>query len=180
MSKLGTMLPLETVKRSAGRVLRLVMKSRKFREVYLGRIFVLEPDKPLTIQPDEISEISCNITRLEVCNDRFSRLCHTRLCKDQRGRDIFIQYYINAAPGRYCLSVRTAAVSDTTSLELTVDGVSQGLLVVTPTGDMHCFQTTGTWDFALTAGEHTFRLYIRDAADTNSCNIGALIFDARA
>ena len=178
LGKLGTVLPLDVVKVSAKRVLVLVMKTAKFRNLYLGRVFELKKAQQLVIQPDEISEISCNITRLEVCNDCCSRLCHTRLCKDQRNKDIFIKYYLKAESGRYQLQVRTAAVNDTTALEVVIDGRSHGLLPVAVTGDMHQFQTTGPWTFELSDGEHTLQLYTRDRTDVNSANIGALIFQS--
>ena len=177
LGKLGTLLPLETVKCSAKRVLALVMKTRKFRELYMGRVFELTTDKTLTIQPDEISEISCNITRLDICNDQYSRLCHSRLCKDQRNNDIFIKYYIRSQAGRYKFSVRTGTIYSTTELELVIDGSSCGCLKVNPTGGMYNFQTLDGWEFELTEGEHTFQLYTRDSTDKNSANIGAIFIN---
>ncbi len=177
LGKLGTLLPLEAVRRSARRVLELVRKTRKFRDHDLGRVFELTRARPLVILPQEISEISCNITRLEVCDDAFSRLCHARLCKDQRGQDVFIRYCLRAEAGRYRLSARTAAVHDTTRLEAVVDGKSLGLLPVAPTGGMHAFQTTGPWEFTLDAGEHDLKIYTRDTTDTHFASLGALRID---
>ena len=69
LAKLGTLLPRSTVRKSAARILEMITKTQKFKNHDFGKYFNLSPQSPLIISAEELSEISCNITRLEDCKD---------------------------------------------------------------------------------------------------------------
>ncbi len=177
LARLDKLLPREVVRKSAARILRVIMTTPKFKNHDFGTVFELGKDKELVINANELSEISCNITRLEESGD--GGLNHTRLCKDQRDKDVYIIYRLNVREaGTYAVGVRTATTFDTVSLEVTVDDESCGLIKVANTGDWQKYQTTGQWQMDLTEGEHELKLYTRATNASGFANIGRVIIHA--
>ena len=177
LARLDKLLPREVVRTSAARILRVIMTTPKFKNHDFGTVFELSKDKELVINANELSEISCNITRLEESGD--GGLNHTRLCKDQRDKDVYIIYRLNVREaGTYAVGVRTATTFDTVSLEVTVDDKSYGVIKVANTGDWQKYQTTGQWQMDLTEGEHELKLYTRATNASGFANIGRVIIHA--
>ncbi len=174
LSKLGNLLPRVTVRKSVERVLRMIMKSNKFKNNDLGLVHQLDK-KGLVIEAEQISEVSCNITQLQQCQDVGGGKNHGRMRKNQRGRDIFLIYRFNVLEeGTYEFSVRTATTFDSVYLEFVCDGESCGKLKVPCTGDMQKWDTTGSWQIQLSKGEHIIELYHRGGDLICQANIGRI------
>lgn len=177
LARLDKLLPREVVRTSAARILRMIMKTPKFKNHDFGTVFELKKGEKLVINANELSEISCNITRLEESGD--GGLNHTRLCKDQRDKDVYIIYRLNVKEaGTYKMSVRTATIFDSVSLEVTLNDKSCGLIKVEPTGDWQKYLSTGDWLLELPQGEAELKLYTRATNASGFANIGRItIFD---
>jgi hypothetical protein len=178
LARLDKLLPREVVRTSAARILRMIMTTPKFKNHDFGTVFELRKDTELVINANELSEISCNITRLEKSGD--GGLNHTRLCKDQRDKDVYIIYRLNVKEaGTYVMSVRTATTFDTVSLEVTLDDKSCGLIKVNNTNNWQKYQSTGDWILELPEGECELKLYTRATNPAGFANIGRIMISAK-
>ncbi len=177
LARLDKLLPKSVVRTSVARILRMIMTTPKFKNHDFGTIFEVKKDEKLVINANELSEISCNITRLEESGD--GGLNHTRLCKDQRDKDVYIIYRLNVKEaGTYKMSVRTATTFDTVSLEVTLDDKSCGFIKVENTGDWQKYQTTGDWLLELPQGETELKLYTRATNASGFANIGRITIES--
>ena len=76
------------------------------------------------------------------------------------------------------MSVRTATIFDSVSLEVTLNDKSCGLIKVEPTGDWQKYLSTGDWLLELPQGEAELKLYTRATNVSGFANIGRItIFD---
>lgn len=120
-------LDFKQLDRSVYRILKLIMKSRRFKAEDFGPTNKISGDKPSKFSALNLTSISHTFAGIEKCSDTGGGENLRRLEKDMRGNDCFVTYILDFDdPGEYDFSLRFAAEDSSSYIEFEIDGVRAG------------------------------------------------------
>ncbi len=129
------LIPRSVLERNAKRILRVIMKTNRFKNRDFARVFRLLPDTPLRLMAAEMSSVMIGSSNISPCRDVTGGYCHCRLMTIGHGNySQRLTFLLNAeAPGRYQASFRLAADRPGSSFDIVLDGEPTGSMVIAPT-----------------------------------------------
>lgn len=122
-------LDIRELRESVRYILKLILKSIRFKNADFGPIHSVAPAGETIIPAVELRCVSHTYAGIEDCLDEGGGQNLRRLEKDMRGNDCFVSYCLSVEEtGTYALTARFAAEDSTSFMEVCVDGNSIGIL----------------------------------------------------
>lgn len=186
-------LDVEELRDSVRYILKLILKSRRFKNADFGPLHAVAPSGKTVIPAVQLRCVSHTFAGIEPCSDEGGGQNLRRLEKDMRGNDCFVSYGLSVKEtGVYAFSARFAAEDASSFMEVFVDGERSGVLP-----GLLQEKTSKEWDeddpkdphlpkiwvtseklqLLLSAGEHELRICIRTPKPRRTMSIHYLQFE---
>ncbi len=176
------LLPRKVLERNAANILRVILKTNRFRNRDFGRVYPLKPDTALRLFAAEMSSVMIGSSNLSPCLDTTGGLCHCHLLTIGHGNySQRLTFTLDAeTAGRYQVSFRLAADRPGSSFELCLDDAHIGGHEIEPTAPrrtqeeekadpasatLQSWQTQGEIQLEIPAGKSELRVFIHTATD---------------
>ncbi len=174
------LIPRKVLERNATRILRVIMKTNRFRNNNFGRIYPLDGKDILRISAAEMSSVMVANSNIAPCSE--GGKCHCHLMTLAHGNyKQRLTFMLNAKRAeRYQVSFRLAADRPGSFIELYIDDNRAGLLEITPTcprrtadeekadpnsNNLQTWETQGSIFAEIPAGESDLCVFIDTAPD---------------
>ncbi len=181
------LIPRKVLERNAANILRVIMKTNRFRNRDFGRIYPLKADTSCRLPAAEMSSIMVANSNIAPCSDTTGGYCHCHLMRLAHGNyKQRLTFRIDAEKaGCYQLSFRVAADRPGSSIEVVLNENRIGILEIEPTEaqrtpqaekadpnsvKLQSFQTQGKLRIEIPQGESGLQFYI-DTVPGNATGI---------
>ncbi len=175
-------LPRQVLENNAMQVLRVVMKTNRFKNRDFARVFPLVKDTPLRLMAAEMSSVMVGSSNISPCRDVTGGRCHCHLITIHHGNySQRLTFLLDAEEaGRYQVSFRLAADRPGSSFDLVLDGEPVGSMAIAPTAqqrsaseekadpasaELQSWETQGNIQIDIPAGRRELGIFINTATD---------------
>ncbi len=127
------LIPRRVLERNAERILRIIMRTNRFRNSDFGRIYRLDGKNSLRMYAAEMSSVMVANSNIAPCSEGGKCHCHLMTLAHGNYKQRLTFMLNSESAGRYQVSFRLAADRPGSSIELYLDDKRAGLLDITPT-----------------------------------------------
>lgn len=176
------LIPRRVLERNAANILRVIMKTNRFRDKDFGRFYLLKANTAVCLPAAEMSSVMIGSSNISRCDGPEGGWFHSHLLTIGHGNySQRLTFNLDAeAAGRYQASFRLAADRPGSSLELCLDNVRVGELKIMPTAPrrspeeekadsasarLQSWQTQGEIQFEIPKGKSELGIFFHTAPD---------------
>ena len=186
-------LDLKQLDRSVYHILKLIMKTRRFKTKNFGPINKISGGKPSKFSALNLTSVSHTFAGIEKCSDIGGGESLRRLEKDMRGNDCFLTYILDFEnSGEYNFSLRFSAEDSSSYIDFDIDGVHAGSFKGIDKSlesrewnedDPADPRIPKKWTSSekvkinVTSGKHELKLYIRTEKERRTMSLNFLLFE---
>ncbi len=176
------LVPRKVLERNAARILRVIMKTNRFRNRDFARVYKLSSNSPLRLFGAEMSSVMIGSSNISPCKDTTGGFCHCHLMTIGHGNySQRLTYAIDAETETRCkVSFRLAADRPGSSIDLCLGEELITSMKIEPTApqrtpeeekadpgsaQFQSWQTQGNIELTIPAGMSELRIFFNTATD---------------